>query len=97
MEISAILLPLAIAAVFRVADSLAVYAAPVAMFGDGPTEAPVLLTQHIAETALDRFDVGAASAVSSLYVVAALPLVLLAYGVIAGCRQGDRSCQRGRS
>lgn len=91
VEIPAILPPLAIAAIFRVADSLAVYAAPVVMFGEGPPDAPVFLTQYVAETALDRFDLGAASAVSSLYVLVALPLVLVAYGVIAGRRRGDRS------
>jgi len=91
VEIPAILLPLAIAAVFRVADSLAVYAAPLVMFGEGPPDAPVFLTQHVAETALDRFNLGAAGAVSSLYVVAALPLAFLAYGVIAGRGQGARS------
>lgn len=90
-EIPAILLPLSIATIFRVADSLAVYAAPVVMFGDGPAEAPEFLTQYVAETALERFDLGAASAVSSLYVLAALPLTLVAYGVITGRRQGGRS------
>jgi glycerol transport system permease protein len=88
VEIPAILLPLAIAAIFRVADSLATYAAPVVMFSEGPTDAPVFLTQFVAETALDRFDLGAASAVSSLYALAAFPLALMAYFVIAGRRQG---------
>jgi glycerol transport system permease protein len=97
VEIPAILLPLAIAAIFRVADSLATYAAPVVMFSEGPAEAPVFLTQFVAESALDRFDLGAASAVSALYVLAVLPLALVAYGVIAGRRQGGRSCQGGRS
>ena len=88
VEIPAILRPLAIAAVFRLADSLAVYAEPIVMFGEGATAAPVFLARYITETAIGEFEMGAAGAVSSLYVMVALPLVIVAYQAIAGGRPG---------
>lgn len=90
VEIPAILRPLAIAVVFRLADSLAVYAEPVVMFGGGG-EAPVFLAQYIAHNALGRFEMGAAGAVSSLYVLVAIPLTIVAYGLVARGRASERS------
>ena len=91
VEIPAILRPLAIAVVFRLANSLAVYAEPVVMFGDGAGEAPVFLAQYIAHNALGRFEMGAAGAVSSLYVLVAVPLTIVAYCLIARSQGGRRT------
>lgn len=91
VKIPAILRPLAIAVVFRLADSLAVYAEPVVMFGGGAGEAPVFLAQYIAHSALGRFEMGAAGVVSSLYVLVAIPLTIVAYGLVARGQESGRA------
>ena len=90
VELPAIRRPMLIAVVFRIADSLAIYAEPLVMSGGGPGGQTTYFAQFLAELGLARFEMGAAGALSALYLVAAVPLVLLCYRVLAGAGRGDR-------
>ena len=90
VELPAIRRPLLIAVVFRIADSLAIYAEPVVLSGGGGGGQTTFLAAFLAELGVVRFEMGAAGALSALYLVAAVPLVVLCYRAMAGARRGGR-------
>ena len=90
VELPAIRRPMLIAVVFRIADSLAIYAEPLVMSGGGPGGRTTYFAQFLAELGLARFEMGAAGALSVLYLVAAVPLVFLCYRALAGAGRGGR-------
>ncbi len=90
VELPAMRRPLLIAVLFRIADSLAIYAEPFVLSGGGPDGQTTFLAQFLAELAIARFEMGAAGTLSAFYLVAVLPLVFLCYRAMAGAGRGGR-------
>ena len=80
---------LLIAVLLRFMDSFMIYTEPFVVTGGGPGSATTFLSIHLAKIAVGQFDLGPAAAISIVYFLIIL-LLLIFYNVMTRVGTGDR-------